>query len=133
MASKYDEAAKQPEVVFTPEIQREILALAHQICEEEGWRLEASGFEGGHVHHVISWRGSVSWEEVHRRFKNLLALKLNRRHGTPGKRWFVRRHGAPPRVDRPEHYEYLLGVYLPDHPGLFWKRGMELPRLPEIA
>jgi hypothetical protein len=133
MAQDYDEAAKQPCVVFTDEIQREILVLAHQICEEEGRKLEASGFDEGHAHHVISWDGFIPWEEVHRRFKNLLALKLNRRRNTPGKRWFVRRHGAPRRVVRPEHFRYLLEIYLPDHPGLFWKRGMELPTIPDIA
>lgn len=133
MADDYDEAAKQEVAVFTGEIQREILVLAHQICEEEGWRLEASGFDEGHAHHVISWRGFIAWEEVHRRFKNLLALKLNRRHNTPGKRWFVRRHGAPRRVERREHFDYLLDVYLPDHPGVVWRRGMELPKLPDIA
>ncbi|MGB7157068.1 MAG: hypothetical protein WBD40_03315 [Tepidisphaeraceae bacterium] len=68
---------------------------------------------------MISWRGFIPWEEVHRRFKNLLALKLNRRHNMPGKRWFVRRHGAPRRVERREHFDYLLDVYLPDHPGSF--------------
>ena len=120
-----------PSLLFTLELQREMLVLAHQICEEEGWRLEAAGFEEGHVRHVISWRGSLQWDEVHRRFKNLLVLKLNRRHETPGKRWFVRRHGAPPRVERAEHFEYLREVYLPDHPGLFWKRGMKLPTLHE--
>ncbi len=132
MAHNYDEAAKQEKVVFDHAIQCEILVLAHRICEEEGWRLEGSGFDDGHAHQVISWRGFIPWEEVHRRFKNLLALKLNRRHDTPGKRWFVRRHGAPRRVERRQHFDYLLDVYLPDHPGIFWRRGMELPLLPKV-
>ena len=129
MARKYDEAAKQEAVLFDDLTQREILVLAHQICDEEGWRLEAAGFDETHTHLVISWRGFMPWEEVDRRLKNLLALKLNRRRNTPGKRWFVRRHGAPRRVRNDDHLQYLLNTYLPDHPGIFWKRGMELPKL----
>jgi hypothetical protein len=69
-------------------LQREILGLTHEICEREEWTLEAAGFDPTHVHDVISWTSFLPWEEVDRRLKNLLALKLNRRHNTPGKRWF---------------------------------------------
>ena len=129
MADHYDEAAKQDAVSFDDAVQREILILSHQICEEEGWTLEAAGFDPTHVHEVISWRKFVSWEEVDRRMKNLLVLKLNRRRGITGKRWFVRRHSAPRRVRDQKHFDHLLETYLPDHPGIFWKRGIELPRL----
>jgi hypothetical protein len=127
MADQYDRNAKQELVKFTDEIRKEILALAHSTCEEEGWRLEAAGFELGHTHLVISWRGFNRWEEVDRRLKNLLALKLNRRHDTPGKRWFVRGCSAPRWVEKQPHLKYLLETYLPDHPGIFWKRGASLP------
>jgi hypothetical protein len=128
-ARGYDERAKQDEVVFDHRTQVQILLLTHQICEEEGWRLEAAGFDPTHAHLAISWRDFIPWEEVDRRLKNLLALKLNRLNNTPGKRWFVRRHGAPRRVRTHKHFDYLLETYFPDHPGIFWKRGMQLPRL----
>jgi hypothetical protein len=126
-ARQYDENAKQDPVIFDDEAQKELLLLAHSICEEEDWRLEAASFDPTHGHFVISWRGFNRWEEVDRRLKNLLALKLNRAHNSPGKRWFVRRHSAPRRVKEQSHFDYLLETYLPDHPGLFWKRGMKLP------
>src|SRR3982751_754116 len=56
MADQYDRNAKQDPVQFTDEIQKEILLLAHSICDEEGWKLEAAGFELGHTHPVVSWR-----------------------------------------------------------------------------
>jgi hypothetical protein len=59
MAEDYDEAAKQDAVVFDDAIQREILVLSHQICEEEGWTLEAARFDPTHAHEVISWRTFV--------------------------------------------------------------------------
>lgn len=129
MAEDYDEAASQPAVIFDDAIQREILVLAHQICEEEGWRLEGAGFDESHTHLVVSWHHFVSWEKVDQRLKNLLSLKLNRRRGITGKRWFVRRHSAPRQVLDRAHFDRLLKNYLPDHPGIFWKRGMPLPEL----
>src|SRR5439155_26975431 len=90
-ADFYDKNAKQEAVVFDDQTQREILALAHEICQQEGWKLELAGFDETHTHLVLSWTGYFRWEEVDRRLKNLLVLKLNRRHNTPGKRRFVRR------------------------------------------
>ena len=102
---------------------------AHEICQQEGWKLELAGFDETHTHLVLSWTGYFRWEEADRRLKNLLVLKLNRRHNTPGKRWFVRRHSAPRRVEDRKHFNRLRDVYLPDHRGLFWSRGMPLPHI----
>jgi hypothetical protein len=132
-ARQYDENAKQEPVTFDSEIQKEILLLAHSICGDEGWRLEAVGFDPTHAHLVLAWRRFNRWEEVDRRLKNLLALKLNRAHQTPGKRWFVRGRSAPRRVKEQTHLDYLLETYLPDHPGLFWKREMKLPMLDDAT
>jgi hypothetical protein len=128
-AQQYDNAANQEPVVFDEQTQREILVLAHSICEEENWRLELAGFDETHTHLVVAWHGFYPWEEVDKRLKNLLALKLNRRRETPGKRWFVRRHSAPRQVRDAEHLDFLKNVYLPKHAGIFWKRGMTLPTL----
>ena len=132
MAEKYDQAASQDAVAFDHALQEEILVLANEICEQEGWRLEAAGFEETHTHLIISWKTFVSWEKVDQRLKNLLSLKLNRRRGITGKRWFVRRHSAPRCVRNRKHFDYPLTEYLPDHPGIFWRQGMELPKLPKL-
>jgi hypothetical protein len=77
-ADEYDNAAAQDPALFDDEIQREILALTYQICEEEGWRLEGAVFDPTHTHLAISWMRYIPWEEVQRRLKNLLTFKLNR-------------------------------------------------------
>ncbi len=127
VAEIYDDNATQEPVEFDDAIQRDLLRLTYEICKDEGWRLEAIAFDPTHEHAVISWCHFIPWEEVDRRLKNLLALKMNRLHDSPGKRWFVRRHGAARRVEKRSHYDHLMNKYLADHRGLFWKRGMELP------
>jgi hypothetical protein len=129
MAEQYDRNAKQDAAIFDDQAQREILLLAHSICDEETWRMEAAGFDETHTHLILSWRKFNRWEEVGRRLKNLLSLKLNRLRNTPGRRWFVRGRSAPRRVKDQSHFDYLLDEYLPSHPGLFWKRGQELPTI----
>ena len=86
MAADYDEAASQGAVTFDRTLQEEILVLAHEICEQEKWKLEAAGFDETHTHFVISWKTFVSWEKVDQRLKNLHSLMLNRRRGITGKR-----------------------------------------------
>jgi hypothetical protein len=129
MASDYDEAAGQQAVLFDSNTQLDLLRLTRAICEEEQWSLEGAGFDKTHMHVAVSWRIRMTWNEVDRRLKNLLALKLNRERGTPGKRWFVRRHGAPRRVTTRDHLSYLLQTYFPDHPGVYWCKGMQDPRV----
>jgi hypothetical protein len=126
-ADFYDKNAKQDAVRFDEKTQREILKIAHEICDKEQWKLELAGFDETHTHLVLSWTEYVRWEDADRRLKNLLALKLNRLHDTPGKRWFVRGRSAPRRVKDRKHFNRLRDDYLPDHPGLFWKRRMKLP------
>jgi hypothetical protein len=128
-AEEYDAAASQDAVEFDHRIQRIVLSLAASICEREGWRLELFGADPSHLHIVVSWRRYQRWEEADRRLKNLLALHLNRTNRTPGKRWFVRRHSAPRQVKNSKHFARLKDDYLPDHPGIFWKRGMPIPEL----
>lgn len=127
-ADEYDKNANQPPVTFNRKIQKLILLHTYDICRREGWRLEATGSDPSHVHQLISWKTYRKWEDVDQRLKNLLALRLNKHFKSPGKRWFVRRHGAPRGVRTRKHYDYLVTTYFPDHPGLFWKRGKPLPK-----
>src|SRR5206468_4067942 len=84
-----------------------ILKIAHEISERERWKLELAGFDETHTHLVLSWTDYVRWEDADRRLKNLLSLKLNRLHSTPGKRWFVRGRSAPRRVKDRKHFNSL--------------------------
>jgi hypothetical protein len=130
-ADAYDNAAKQDPVLFDEQTQRKLLELTREICEREKWELVGAGFDPTHGHYAIAWKFLYPWEEVDRRLKNLLTLRLNRLRGTPGKRWFVRRHGAPRRVKGMKHLRYLLFTYFPDHPGIFWRKRIREPRSPK--
>ena len=44
-----------------------------------------------------------------------------------GRRWFVNR-GSRKRVINPDHLDYLVKTYLPDHRGSQWREGKPLPR-----
>jgi REP element-mobilizing transposase RayT len=121
-ANEHDKRAKQPPTTFDRATQRQMLSILKTICTDEEWRLEAAAFDPSHVHVIISWKTFNRWEDVDRRLKNLLSLKLNRANGTPGKRWFVRGRSAPRRVRDAKHFEHLTKRYLPDHPGIFWMR-----------
>ena len=106
-------------VTFDDGLQCEILVLAHDISDPEGWRREAAGIGETQTHLVISWTTFVSWEKVDQRLKNLLVLKLNRRRGITGKRWRSTSTTCFPST-------------FPDYAGIFWKRGMKLPELPKL-
>ena len=118
-AARYDARAGQDEMFFTPDVQRLLLETIREICDIEGWTLEAAAFDELHVHLVLSWIGFIPWEKVNQRLKNLISLRMNRTLKTPARRWFVRRNAAPRSVDA-KHREYLLTDYFPKHRGLFW-------------
>jgi hypothetical protein len=58
--------------------------------------------------------------------KNILSLLLNRISGQQGRRWFVR-DGSRRRVKDQDHLNHLLGRYLPDHRGVFWRESLPIP------
>lgn len=116
-------------MIFEPQIQKLIAVLIEDICNSKDWVFEAMGSDFSHVHTMVSWRKFHTWEQVDQRLKNLLALKLNRRFNSPGKRWFVRRHGAPRRAKDKSRYAYLINTYFPDHRGFYWKKGDPLPTI----
>ena len=79
------------------------------------------------MHYGVSWKGFSDPHEVERRLKNILSTELNRHYQTPGRRWFVR-GGSLNRVSNPAHLKRLIDRYLPDHPGIFWKKSLRFLR-----
>ncbi len=126
MAAAYDRQAKFAQVVFTEYIQRRLILGSHDVCSRRNWRLHAIGTDPTHIHLLISWRGFVDSRTMMNQLKNVLSFLLGQDPGPIGRRWFVR-DGSRRRVIRPDHYDYLLGTYLPNHPGLFWSEGTALP------
>ena len=125
-AADYDDRAKQLPAIFTREVQRLLVHIAHEFCQRRKYRLHAVGNEDRHVHYALSWSGFSDWHEIARRLKNILGIELNKHFSTPSKRWFVR-GASRKRVTDQKHLNHLINTYLPDHPGIFWKEGMRLP------
>jgi len=126
-ALQYDGLAKHPKVVFTPELQEVLVLGCADICKRRGWRLHAIATDPSHFHCVVSWRGFLEWHLVMEKLKNLLSLFLGRATRESGRRWFVNR-GSRKRVINPDHLDYLVKTYLPDHRGSQWREGKPLPR-----
>jgi hypothetical protein len=74
----------------------------------------------------VSWKEFLEWNDVLRIMKNILSLLLNRISGQQGRRWFVR-DGSRRRVKDQDHLNHLLGRYLPDHRGVFWRESLPIP------
>ncbi len=125
-ANQYNYNAKQDRVAFDELIQQVLILGAHNICQTRRWRLHAVGSDPSHVHLVVSWTSFIPWKQVQEKLKNVLSLFLGRATQQPGRRWFVV-GGSRKRVTDQEHLSYLLNTYLPDHVGVFWREGMELP------
>ena len=127
MADRYDERAGQEPNRFDEQIVQEVLVIGCiDVCRRRGWRLHGVATDPTHLHWVVSWREFVEWGKVLQVTKNVLALLLNRVTGQAGRRWFVR-DGSRRRVADRDHLDYLLGRYLPDHRGLFWREGTPVP------
>jgi len=125
-ARRYDERAKQDPAKFVREVQILLIRIAYDFCARRKFRLNGVGNEEGHVHYAMSWRGYCHWHEVMRRLKNVLSTELNKHFDTPGRRWFVR-GGSRKRVLNLPHLKRLVAKYFPDHPGPWWREGMQLP------
>jgi REP element-mobilizing transposase RayT len=120
MAGRYDRHAKFPQVRFTSDLQRVLVDGAQDICSRRAWRLHFVATDPTHVHLLISWLDrALGWKDVHDTLKRLLGMLLAKHTGERGRKWFVRK-GSRRRVRDREHFEYLMGCYLPSHRGFVW-------------
>ena len=124
-----EENLTQPLVSFDESMQKVLIVGTYDICQRRGWRFHGAGNDETHFHAALSWKEFIEWQEVRDKLKNLLSLFLGRLTGINGRTWFV--EGASrKRVTTPEHLNYLLDTYFPDHRGVFWREGMVLPEIP---
>ena len=126
MARHYDGRAKYPRVWFDEAMQQVLVLGTIDVCARRGWRLHGVGTDPSHFHFVVSWREYLAWQYVRQKSKNVLSLLLGRLTGETGRPWFVR-DGSRKRVKNRAHLDHLLDTYLPDHPGLFWREGDQVP------
>ncbi len=107
-------------VEFHDELQRELLAMALEICQRRMWRCHAAAITKTHLHAVISWFGNTPADDVQHTMKRLLGWRATKLTKIEGRRWFSD-GGKPIRVRESVHLVYLVREYLPEQGGLYWK------------
>jgi hypothetical protein len=130
LADRYREEAKFGVVNFDSGMQRVLIAGGHDVCARRNWRLHAVGTDATHAHYLISRSGYFEFVEVRDKLKNLLSLFLGRYTGINGRQWFAA-GGSNQRVKDQAHLDRLVTSYLPDHRGVYWEEGMEVPEIRE--
>jgi REP element-mobilizing transposase RayT len=118
MADQYRRNMKQPTTQLTADIQR--LALDTLIAAQAPQRIKlyAVATEDVHLHLIIGWDDDRDPIRVRANVKSSLTRVLNQTLGK--RRWFARNAGQT-RVKGHKHLHHLAHVYLPTHPGLFWR------------
>jgi hypothetical protein len=125
-----EQGMSQPQVEFDEGMQRVLVAGTSDICERRQWIFYGAANDPTHFHALIGWQRFVDWQEARDKLKNVLSLFLGRWVGQEGVTWFVD-GGSRKRVEERKHFDYLLNTYFPDHRGVFWRRGMVLPEIPQ--
>jgi len=129
LARKYDARATQPKTVFTERHQRTLIGIAWDACEQRDWRLHGIATDPTHLHLLVSWSTFQPWKQVRSKLKNLMSWALSKEFQAKGRNWFVR-CASRKRVKDQRHFDYLMSVYLPNHPGLSWSEGDLPPETP---
>ncbi len=120
MADRYRERQQQVVVKFDAQIQTQLIAITKEACENQSLRLHGIATDASHVHILVSLSTEKDAKDVRQNLKQSLTRRLNE-HSRKA-HWFGR-GGSQKHVADQEHFDYLLGVYLPDHRGVCWFEG----------
>jgi REP element-mobilizing transposase RayT len=122
--------------LFDEGLMRALIDEAQKACAHQQLHLHSGTTEKTHLHLLISWRDNRKWETVRNAIKMSLSLRLKSKAeqalNTPRKDTQIKlsRGGSRKRVEKREHFDYLMQTYLPSHSGLKWfeDRGFVAPR-----
>jgi REP element-mobilizing transposase RayT len=117
-AKQYRSVMHGDEVLFGDQEQRALIDEVHVAAQHQQFRVHYVATEPTHIHIL------VSWHDEERQFEKLRAgirQSLSRRLGKEfGERQWLSEGGSRRRVGNQEHYDYLVGTYLPEHSGWKW-------------
>ncbi|MEQ8211913.1 MAG: transposase [Lacipirellulaceae bacterium] len=117
MARAYRQNQISPTAYFDSLIQTSLIEAARGACRHLDARCHAVVTETTHVHILISWKSERSATSMSRSLKSALSRYLNQQFQQ--RQWLSKGASKQPVKDL-EHYEYLVGVYLPKHRGVQW-------------
>jgi REP element-mobilizing transposase RayT len=104
------------------------LAVIDRLIEAVGFidcRLHGVATEATHIHVLVSWRNERTWQQNRASLKKSLTLML--KETFEDRPWFSE-NASRKRVENREHFDYLMGTYLPLQKGWKWRedRGLYL-------
>jgi hypothetical protein len=120
LAALYRSDAREPEIDFDAEVQRQITAEAIVAAQKQGFRLHYISTESTHVHVLVSWTDERDWKTQRSKIKESFSRRLNRELGR--RRWFSD-SASRKQVKEQRHFDYLVQRYLPSHRGWKWEEG----------
>lgn len=114
----YRRAMRQEPVSFAEPHQQALIEIAQQAVTHIDATLHAVATEPTHVHILTSWVDARRpWDKQRTSIKRALTLGLKSRF--ENKTWLS--HGSSRRRVRDrEHFDHLVGNYLPNHTGWKW-------------
>ena len=125
LAQRYRQRATQAEIHFDDASQKLLIEAVIEGCECRGLRLHFVAAETTHFHVLVSWSTEQAWKTVRTGLKSSLSRRLNRELGR--KRWWAD-GSSRKQVNDQDHFEYLVGTYLPKHKGWKWQEGVGMFR-----
>jgi REP element-mobilizing transposase RayT len=120
----YARNAKHDGVVLDEVLQRLLIEEAQMACDKQSPHLHGAATDRSHVHLLVSWRSEKDSLKVRAGLKSSLSRRLNEHRRTIASRADVgpslSRAGSRKPVWARDHFDHLMGEYLPDHRGLQW-------------
>jgi hypothetical protein len=116
-AAKYRARQKEPAASFDDLIQRLAIGECLVAAEKRNFRLHAAATELTHLHVLISWTDTRTFEQLRRGLRESITRRLN----TLRRRTWLEAGGSRKRVHDQKHFDYLMNQYLPNHSGWKWR------------
>jgi len=116
LAQCYQREQKESSAVFDTSIQRLLIDQLELAAPLARFRLHAVATDSTHIHVLVSWNDPRNWKRLRRSIRHGLTTRLNEERR---RTWFSR-GGHAKQVESQQHFDQLVGAYLPNHKGWKW-------------
>jgi REP element-mobilizing transposase RayT len=125
VAAEYRRRLVEDEVEFDEARQRALIDEVHIASSKQTFRAHFVATEPTHIHLLVSWKGERPGEKLRASIRQSLSRRLGREFE---KRTWLSEGGSQKPVLVQEHFDYLVGTYLPRHGGWKWSENGGLHR-----
>jgi REP element-mobilizing transposase RayT len=113
----YRRLMTEDETVFDEDHEKTMIDEVHVTAAKVDFRVHFVATEPTHIHILVSWKDDRHWRTLRTSIKSSPSRRLNRDHG---RQQWLSDGASRRRVINQEHYDYLVGTYLPQHGGWKW-------------